>query len=61
MEILSQMGADGHEQLMVIFDPGSGLKVIISHDTTLGPAAPICGPTSRKKKPFGMRFGCPAP
>ena len=39
MEILSQMGAGGHEQLMVVFDPGSGLKAIIAHDTTLGPAA----------------------
>ena len=40
MEILSQMGADGYEQLMVVFDPGTGLKAIIAiHDTTLGPAA----------------------
>ena len=40
MEILSQMGADGHEQLMVVFDQGAGLKAIIAiHDTTLGPAA----------------------
>ena len=39
MEILSQKDADGHEQLMVVFDPGSGLKAIIAHDTTLGTAA----------------------
>ena len=40
MEILSQMGADGHEQSMVVFDPGAGLKAIIAiHDTILGPAA----------------------
>lgn len=40
MEILSQMGAGGHEQLMVVFDPGPGLKAIITiHDTTLGPTA----------------------
>ncbi len=43
MEILEQMGAEGHEQLMVVSDAGSGLKAIIAiHDTTLGPA---CGGT----------------
>ena len=43
MEILEQMGAEGHEQLVVVSDPGSGLKAIIAiHDTTLGPA---CGGT----------------
>ena len=43
MEILEQMGAEGHEQLVVVSDVGSGLKAIIAiHDTTLGPA---CGGT----------------
>ncbi len=43
MEILEQMGAGGHEQLVVVSDAGSGLKAIIAiHDTTLGPA---CGGT----------------
>ena len=43
MEILEQMGAEGHEQLVVVSDGGSGLKAIIAiHDTTLGPA---CGGT----------------
>ena len=43
MEILEQMGAEGHEQLVVVSDTGSGLKAIIAiHDTTLGPA---CGGT----------------
>ncbi len=43
MEILEQMGAEGHEQLVVVSDAGSGLKAIIAiHDTTLGPA---CGGT----------------
>ena len=43
MEILEQMGADGHEQLVVVSDASSGLKAIIAiHDTTLGPA---CGGT----------------
>ena len=43
MEILEHMGADGHEQLVVVSDAGSGLKAIIAiHDTTLGPA---CGGT----------------
>ena len=43
MEILEQMGAEGHEQLMMVSDAGSGLKAIIAiHDTTLGPA---CGGT----------------
>ena len=36
MEILEQMGAEGHEQLVVVSDVGSGLKA------TLGPA---CGGT----------------
>ena len=43
MEILEQMGAEGHEQLVAVSDAGSGLKAIIAiHDTTLGPA---CGGT----------------
>ena len=43
MEILEQMGNEGHEQLVVVSDAGSGLKAIIAiHDTTLGPA---CGGT----------------
>ncbi len=43
MEILKQMGAEGHEQLVMVSDAGSGLKAIIAiHDTTLGPA---CGGT----------------
>ena len=43
MEILEQMGAEGHEQWVVVSDAGSGLKAIIAiHDTTLGPA---CGGT----------------
>ena len=43
MEILEQMEAEGHEQLVVVSDAGSGLKAIIAiHDTTLGPA---CGGT----------------
>ena len=43
MEILSQMTAEGHEQVVMMSDPGSGLKAIIAiHDTTLGPA---CGGT----------------
>ena len=43
MEILEQMGAEGHEQLVVVSDAGSGLKAIIAiHDTILGPA---CGGT----------------
>ena len=37
------MGAEGHEQLVMVSDAGSGLKAIIAiHDTTLGPA---CGGT----------------
>jgi leucine dehydrogenase len=37
------MGDEGHEQLVVVSDAGSGLKAIIAiHDTTLGPA---CGGT----------------
>jgi len=43
LEILEQMGSEGHEQLVVVSDAGSGLKAIIAiHDTTLGPA---CGGT----------------
>lgn len=43
MEMLEQMGDEGHEQLVVVSDAGSGLKAIIAiHDTTLGPA---CGGT----------------
>ena len=43
MEIFEQMGAEGHEQLVMVSDAGSGLKAIIAiHDTTLGPA---CGGT----------------
>ena len=41
MDILHRMGAEGHEQVAMFSDPGSGLKAIIAiHDTTLGPA---CG------------------
>jgi len=37
------MGSEGHEQLVMVSDAGSGLKAIIAiHDTTLGPA---CGGT----------------
>ncbi len=43
MNLLQQMEAEGHEQVAVFSDPGSGLKAIIAiHDTTLGPA---CGGT----------------
>ena len=43
MDILHRMGAEGHEQVAMFSDPGSGLKAIIAiHDTTLGPA---CGGT----------------
>ena len=43
MDILQRMGAEGHEQVAMFSDPGSGLKAIIAiHDTTLGPA---CGGT----------------
>ena len=43
MEILEQMGSEGHEQLVMVSDVGSKLKAIIAiHDTTLGPA---CGGT----------------
>ena len=43
MELLQQMGDEGHEQLVMVSDAGSGLKAIIAiHDTTLGPA---CGGT----------------
>jgi len=43
LEILEQMGAEGHEQVVMVSDAGSGLRAIIAiHDTTLGPA---CGGT----------------
>ena len=43
MDILRRMGTEGHEQVTMFSDPGSGLKAIIAiHDTTLGPA---CGGT----------------
>ena len=43
MDILERMNAEGHEQVAMFSDPGSGLKAIIAiHDTTLGPA---CGGT----------------
>ena len=43
MDILQRMGTEGHEQVAMFSDPGSGLKAIIAiHDTTLGPA---CGGT----------------
>ena len=43
MDILQLMGTEGHEQVTMFSDPGSGLKAIIAiHDTTLGPA---CGGT----------------
>ena len=43
MDILQRMSAEGHEQVTMFSDPGSGLKAIIAiHDTTLGPA---CGGT----------------
>ena len=43
MELLQEMRAEGHEQLVMVSDAGSGLKAIIAiHDTTLGPA---CGGT----------------
>ncbi len=43
MDILQRMGTEGHEQVTMFSDPGSGLKAIIAiHDTTLGPA---CGGT----------------
>ncbi len=43
MDILELMNAEGHEQVAMFSDPGSGLKAIIAiHDTTLGPA---CGGT----------------
>ncbi len=41
MDILDHMGVEGHEQVVMVADPGSGLKAVIAiHDTTLGPA---CG------------------
>ena len=43
MNIFERMYAEGHEQVAMFSDPGSGLKAIIAiHDTTLGPA---CGGT----------------
>ena len=43
MDILHRMGAEGHEQVAMFSDLGSGLKAVIAiHDTTLGPA---CGGT----------------
>lgn len=43
MDILQRMTAEGHEQVAMFSDPGSGLRAIIAiHDTTLGPA---CGGT----------------
>ena len=43
MDILQRMGTEGHEQVVMFSDPGSGLRAIIAiHDTTLGPA---CGGT----------------
>ena len=43
MSVFERMNADGHEQVAMFSDPGSGLKAIIAvHDTTLGPA---CGGT----------------
>ena len=43
MNILERMNAEGHEQVTMFSDPGTGLKAIIAiHDTTLGPA---CGGT----------------
>ena len=43
MDIMTYMGAEGHEQLVMVADQGAGLRAIIAiHDTTLGPA---CGGT----------------
>ena len=43
MNIIERMNAEGHEQVTMFSDPGSGLKAIIAvHDTTLGPS---CGGT----------------
>ncbi len=43
MDIMTHMGAEGHEQLVMVADQGAGLRAIIAiHDTTLGPA---CGGT----------------
>ena len=43
MNILDRMNSEGHEQVTMFSDPGSGLKAIIAvHDTTLGPS---CGGT----------------
>ncbi len=39
MQVLEHMETQGHEQLAVWTDPGSGLRAFIAiHDTTLGPA-----------------------
>ena len=43
MNILQRMSDEGHEQVAMFSDPGSGLRAIIAiHDTTLGPS---CGGT----------------
>ena len=43
MNIMELMNSEGHEQVTMFSDPGSGLKAIIAvHDTTLGPS---CGGT----------------
>ena len=43
MNIIERMNAEGHEQVTMFSDPGSGLKaIIVVHDTTLGPS---CGGT----------------
>ena len=43
MNIMERMNSEGHEQVTMFSDPGSGLKAIIAvHDTTLGPS---CGGT----------------
>jgi leucine dehydrogenase len=43
MNILERMNGEGHEQVTMFSDPGSGLRAIIAvHDTTLGPS---CGGT----------------
>ncbi|MBF8299609.1 MAG: Glu/Leu/Phe/Val dehydrogenase dimerization region, partial [Dehalococcoidia bacterium] len=39
MELLKRMQAEGHRQVALFSDPGSGLRSIIAiHDTSLGPA-----------------------
>ena len=43
MNILDRMNDEGHEQVVMFSDPGTGLRAIIAvHDTTLGPS---CGGT----------------